>query len=110
MNKAKLLLIFLATFIVFSYLGHYTLVSQHEDAHQQVYKKYNIDSEIDINYLTLSGKTTPEIKNIENCGDQCKHEQNLTEIFGYHVMGFASNLWLMFLILMVIKILGAKNE
>lgn len=105
LGKMFKILVFLCLLFVGYYVGDIEFTKRHESAHQQIFRQYGIDSEVSINYWDLSGQTTP-VSN--DCVGECDSEQNLTEIIGYHWMGFTTNLWLMFFIFMIFYIWREK--
>ncbi len=58
------------------------LTANHELAHQEIYKCYNIDSKISYNWDYAI--TTP-LGNYSNCDSNCELAHNINEVVGYHL-------------------------
>lgn len=98
---------FISFFLFYS--SNILMVYYHENAHSEVYERYNIESEININWYSVSGTTAVDKKEYEEkCDDFCKLAQNQTEIVGYHLMGLVNVLVLLFSIYIMIKLMGAN--
>jgi hypothetical protein len=112
--KANLKL-FLAYLVVFSipvivwYVGTWTttmpIVVYHEHTHQEIYRTYDIESTIKIDYLRMGGVTRALVDgNLtyydEKCIASCLMSQDLTEIVGYHLLGLVQGFWILVLVIM----------
>lgn len=58
-------------------------VIQHENVHKAINSNYGIDSEIYINYFTLSGNTISY--DADKCNDECKSLHSMNEIVSYNL-------------------------
>ena len=78
------------------YMSGLIMVGWHESVHKEIFKEYNISSNITINHWNLSGKTVPE----ENttCPDDCLLAHNQNEIIGYTANGIMQGLWIIWLV------------
>ena len=66
-------------FVILS--GYMFLIFEHESAHKEIYRHYDIKADITIDYLYAY--TTPE----EPCpNDSCILANNLNEVVGYHML------------------------
>ena len=80
----KLILLVLIGLLLWSVGAKY--ISLHEDIHQHIFSRYNINSTVSLNYFELSGTTTPT--SYKNCNDSCKMQNTLNDIFGYYISLF----------------------
>ena len=80
-----------------------TVVFYHEQAHQQIFKMYNIDSTIE--YHFLSGKTISASYDIP---EKCIFLQSLNEIVGYSLISMTYVFWAA--IIMIVVWLVIKHE
>lgn len=107
--EIKTLLTIGLVFLVLFYSSGITMVSLHENAHKEIFRSYDIDSEIKINYFLISGETSADYSEVqEKCDDFCQLAHNQNEIVGYHLSGLVSIIVFLFCIYFMIKLMGAN--
>ena len=109
MNKLLKLSTILITIGLFSYLIGQGAVYNHELMHKKIFSRFNISSEISIDYKTLSGVTTPEN---DNClkNDICGLEHQINDIVYYNSALIVFTLFFIFTLFMTFKIMFEKND
>jgi len=98
MNKYKIKISWLnvigcCLIILLAYIGGLSFVYSHENVHSEIYKTYNITSEISINYFLLSGMTSVSLEDYKRCDASCRMSHDLTESIGYQIEALIVNLW-----------------
>lgn len=65
------------------------MIASHEKVHQQIYRKYGIDSETSYIFKFPSPTNTPNSTQYkENCDDSCILAHNINDSVGYHIGPF----------------------
>lgn len=98
----KLTLLLIIGLLLWSVGAKY--VSLHEDIHHRIFIRYDIDSNVSINYLKLEGITTPT--SYKDCNDFCKLSHTLNDVAFYSLNIFIHFLVILTLIILIFR----KNE
>jgi len=89
---------------IFVYSTGLMYISSHEAVHQQIYRHYGIESEVEINYFLLYGVTKPNADQFfESCDDYCNLAHRQTDIVGYHINYIVFSVWTMFILFIITK-------
>jgi hypothetical protein len=105
----KIILLVIVSLLIYSVGLKY--ISQHEFIHYKINQRYNISSEIEINYFQLNGITTITNKDfMDKCTGTCKLEHSLNDIIGYSLSLFIYFIIIMFIIIIIcFKYKGYNN-
>lgn len=86
----------------------------HENAHKEIFKEYGIHSTIEYKWFSLRGASALTIPEKGYCNDNCKSDQNLNDIVGYHLFALQDTIFILASILiLIIFVIGKeviKNE
>lgn len=86
-------------FVVIFIIGFITLIYMHETAHQEIYRYYGVDAEIDMlrgfDAVTEADEPCPT--------NQCDLAHNINEIVGYHLEVFYLVFGVGFMVIIEIK-------
>jgi hypothetical protein len=75
----------------------------HEEIHKQIFRNYDVSSTIQLNYLTLTGVTTPNMTQYNKyCNESCNNLNVENEIIGYNTILLIISLWLMVIVVTMI--------
>lgn len=100
-TKFILMVILILSLIYINGLGY---IITHEQAHKQIFKRYNIESDIRINYKWLGGITIPrESEESGECNDYCKLQHGINDAIGYNTAVLIFTLWFLFIVWFVYK-------
>lgn len=110
-DKLTFQLIIFLLLISINLLLLYEYISAHEEVHSTIYDNYGINNTVKINIFSSSYTETESGCYSENC----KIQQNLTEIVGYHLMPFFSMFLafltiISFLLFQIVLNLQNKND
>lgn len=96
-------------FLFLAYMSGLTMVYYHERVHAEIFRHYDINSEVHVNYLTLAGYTEVTDEDWSTkCNEYCIHAQNMTDVVGYHTSVLIFALWLMALFMLWSLIIAAS--
>ena len=96
--------------LVMFYAGGMIFVYVHESTHQQIYHYKGIESEIQLNWLLMTGRVIPDGEYYEFCDEYCEHEHAMLEVVGYQLGALISNMWLMLFALVFILIIINRSK
>lgn len=95
----------LIIFLIGMYGGLFVNLYSHEAVHKEIYANYNLKSDIEIDYLTLTGYTqayAPQEGDFSDyCDENCEMAHSLTESIGYQLQAAIVNLWIIFFLFIV---------
>ena len=79
----------------------------HEQAHQQIYKNYGVESEIEYGFFGLNGGVTkPNYQQANRkCDDFCQLAQRQVDSFGYQTQPIIATLWAVLISYMTFTVL-----
>ncbi len=109
---------FVITFVMFGLLvlGSMYYINMiatitHEKTHKIIFKDYGVNSEIEIDYIMMTGTTT-SINNSGRCNNEngCSMQHNLNEIVGYNAIVIMFNMWLIFINYVCFKLLFGEEK
>ena len=99
MDKRVSFFIFMLLLITMAWISQIAYLISHENIHQIILKRYDIDSKIEIDIFKFSGKAIPDEEAYKtNCNDHCKFQNALNDIIGYNFAVFLLVFWLAFII------------
>jgi len=104
-KRKDILKLFFLCVVLWQLVGIIYVVS-HEAIHQQNFNRYDLKSEVSINYKYLSGETKLlKGEDYNKCNDYCKLSHAMNDIFGYYLAVFCINLWAMLFAVLVYLIM-----